>query len=194
MGMAYLAGAAVGCGNGLLAAWLAWERQDLKKKGVGTAAALGALFGVYSVWLYGALNRDFWGMVLLAGLLLSASLTDVSQKKISVRAVAVYAALLAMYQIAGLNVFVCINALLGAGAGAVIFGLPHLLRPAAIGRGDVLLLAACGLGAGFPGIIYVLTRGLGAMAVVSVVQLLRRKVTIRSELPLAPFLLFGALI
>ena len=70
----------------------------------------------------------------------------------------------------------------------------HLLRPAAIGRGDVLLLAACGLGAGFPGIIYVLTRGLGAMAVVSVVQLLRRKVTIRSELPLAPFLLFGALI
>lgn len=194
MGMAYLAGAAVGCGNGLLAAWLAWERQDLKKKGVGTAAALGALFGVYSVWLYGALNRDFWGMVLLAGLLLSASLTDVSQKKISVRAVAVYAALLAMYQIAGLNVFVCINALLGAGAGAVIFGLPHLLRPAAIGRGDVLLLAACGLGAGFPGIIYVLTRGLVAMAVVSVVQLLRRKVTIRSELPLAPFLLFGALI
>lgn len=194
MGAVYLAGAAVGGANGLLAAWLAWGRQNWKKKGVLLSAALGALFGAYSVWLYSALDRNFWGMVLLSGLLLSASLTDAGSRQISLRSVAVYAALLAVYQVAGLNVFVCINALLGAAAGAVIFGLPHLLRPGAIGRGDVLLLAVCGLGAGFPGIIYVLTRSLVAMAAVSVVQLLRKKVTIRSELPLAPFLLFGALI
>ena len=59
---------------------------------------------------------------------------------------------------------------------------------------SVLLLAVCGLAAGFPGVIYVLARGLAAMALVSVVQLARKKVTVHSEMPLAPFLLFGALI
>lgn len=194
MGMIYLAGGVLGGANGLFAAWLAWGRQNMRKKGVLAAGALGALFGCYAAWLYGALDRNFWGMLLISGALLSASLTDVTRREISVRAVAVYAGLLAAYQISGMNLFICINALLGAVAGALILGLPYLLRPAAIGRGDVLLLAVCGLGTGFPGIIYVLTRGLVAMAVVSVVQLLRKKVTIRSELPLAPFLLFGALI
>lgn len=194
MGVTYLAGGLLGAANGLLAAWLAWGRQNMRKKGVLLTVMLGALFGCYTMWLYEALDRNFLGMLLISGVLLSATLTDVTEHLIAHNAIVVYGVLLIVYQIAGMNLPVCINALLGAAAGALILGLPYLLRPAAIGKGDILLLAVCGLGTGFPGIIYVLARGLFAMAVVSVIQLLRKKVTIRSELPLAPFLLFGALI
>lgn len=194
MSVIYLAGGALGAANGLVAAYLAWGMQSMHKKGLLISVGLGALFGWYIAWLYGVLGRDFWGMLLISGALLSASLTDVSQREISVRAMAVYAVILMCYQIVGMNLFVCINALLGAVAGCLILGVPYLLRPGSIGRGDVLLLTVCGLGTGFPGIIYVLTRGLLPMAVVSMVQLLRKKATVRSELPMAPFLLFGALI
>ena len=61
-------------------------------------------------------------------------------------------------------------------------------------REDILLLAVTGFGAGFPGVIYVLARSLLALAAVSIIQLLRKKLDIHSEMPLAPFLLFGALI
>ena len=58
----------------------------------------------------------------------------------------------------------------------------------------VLLLAACGFISGFPGLLYLLFRGMLAMAVFGVIQLIRTKVQVKSSLPLAPFLLFGALI
>lgn len=193
VGMVYLAGGALGSLNGLLAAVLAFGKGWRRKK-TGAAAALGALFGCYEIWLYGAPDRNFWGMLLLTGALLSASLTDLDSREIDPRAMAAYAAALLVYQALGMDLPVCVNALLGAAVGALILGLPHLLRPAAIGRGDVLLLAVCGLASGFPGVIYVLARGMLAMALVSAVQLLRKKVTVHSEMPLAPFLLFGALI
>ena len=193
MGMLYFTGGVLGTLNGLLSAGLAYGK-GWRRKGTGAAAALGAVFGCYEIWICGALDRDFWGMLLLSGALLSASLTDLDSREINPRSMAVYAVALLAYQASGMSLPVCINGLLGAAAGALILGLPHLLRPAAIGRGDVLLLAVCGLAAGFPGVIYVLARGLAAMALVSVVQLARKKVTVHSEMPLAPFLLFGALI
>ena len=208
MGMLYFTGGVLGTLNGLLSAGLAYGK-GWRRKGTGAAAALGAVFGCYEIWICGALNRAFWGMLrlsgarvriprvicaALSGALLSARLTDLDSREINPRSMAVYAVALLAYQASGMSLPVCINALLGAAAGALILGLPHLLRPAAIGGGDVLLLAVCGLAAGFPGVIYVLARGLAAMALVSVVQLARKKVTVHSEMPLAPFLLFGALI
>lgn len=193
VGTLYLAGGVLGLLNGLLAAGLAYGKGWRRKK-TGAAAALGALLGCYAIWLYSAVNRDFWGMLLLTGALLSASLTDLDSREIDLRAMAVYAAALLVYQVVGMDLPICVNALLGAAVGALILALPHLLRPAAVGKGDVVLLAVCGLAAGFPGVIYVLARGMLAMALISAVQLLRKKVTVHTEMPLAPFLLFGALI
>ena len=203
MATTYLSGLAVGAVNGLLAIYLSMDSlRDWKTFAAvrswprrwWIALCLGALFGCYEIWLFGGLNRDFWCMLLLSGCMLSASLTDLASHEISVPGVSAYAVLLAVYQLSGLNVALCINALLGAGVGALILGLPKLLRPASVGGGDVLLLAVCGLGTGFPGIIYVLARSLLALALVSVVQLLRKKVEAKSEMPLAPCLLFGVLI
>ena len=134
MGMLYFTGGVLGTLNGLLSAGLAYGK-GWRRKGTGAAAALGAVFGCYEIWICGALNRDFWGMLLLSGALLSASLTDLDSREINPRSMAVYAVALLAYQASGMSLPVCINALLGAAAGALILGLPHLLRPAAIGGG-----------------------------------------------------------
>ena len=189
----YMAGALLGGANGLLSAAMAWGRE-VRQHRLSFPAGLGGLFGLYEVWLFGGLGPDFWLLWLLWGCLLSASLTDLTKREIIPQAMAAYAGAMALCHLTQLSVSLFVNALLGAAAGAVILALPRLLRPGSVGRGDVLLLAITGFGAGFPGVIYVLSRSLAALAIVSIVQLLRKKLTIQSEMPLAPFLLFGVLI
>ena len=189
----YCLGALLGGANGLLSAVMAWGRGGRQHRFYIPAAA-GGLFGLYEMWLFGDLGQGFWTLLLLWGCLLSASLTDLTKREILPWPMAAYAGLLAIVHLTRLSLPLFLNALLGAAAGAVILGLPRLVRPDAVGRGDILLLAVTGFGAGFPGVIYVLARSLLALAAVSIIQLLRKKLDIHSEMPLAPFLLFGALI
>ena len=109
MGMLYFTGGALGTLNGLLSAGLAYGK-GWRRKGTGAAAALGAVFGCYEIWICGALNRDFWGMLLLSGALLSASLTDLDSREINPRSMAVYAVALLAYQASGMSLPVCIKA------------------------------------------------------------------------------------
>ena len=90
MGMLYFTGGVLGTLNGLLSAGLAYGK-GWRRKGTRAAAALGAVFGCYEIWICGALNRDFRGMLLLSGALLSASLTDLDSRDINPRSMAVYA-------------------------------------------------------------------------------------------------------
>ena len=76
MGMLYFTGGVLGTLNGLLSAGLAYGK-GWRRKGTGAAAALGAVFGCYEIWICGALNRDFWGMLLLSGALLAMYQTTV---------------------------------------------------------------------------------------------------------------------
>jgi prepilin signal peptidase PulO-like enzyme (type II secretory pathway) len=201
----YWTAAALGTANGLLALALtdgprgaaAALRQALGPAGrrsLAACLALGIAMGCYTFWLFGALSRDFWQMLALTGCLLCASVTDCARREISVGACVCYAAVLLGTACAAGYWPLAVNALLGAACGAALLGIPHLLRPASVGRGDVLVLAVCGLGSGFPGVIFVLARGLAALAAVSVVLLVRKRAGWKTEMPLAPFLLFGALI
>ncbi len=165
-----------------------WHRQRWM------LAAAGAVMGLYLVWVCGGWNRSATGLLLLSGLLLAASVTDLRKRQIHVDCVLFYSCLFLVYHLTAFSLGTMLSALIGALVGAAVLGLPRLLRPQAVGGGDVLLLAACGFISGFPGLLYLMFRGMLAMAVFGVVQLIRKKVQVKSSLPLAPFLLFGALI
>lgn len=157
----YWTAAALGAANGLLALALtdgprgaaAALRQALGPAGrrsLAACLALGIAMGCYTFWLFGALSRDFWQMLALTGCLLCASVTDCARREISVGACVCYAAVLLGTACAAGYWPLAVNALLGAACGVALLGIPHLLRPASVGRGDVLVLAVCGLGSGFP--------------------------------------------
>lgn len=203
----YLLGALIGCCLGAVSVFFAygglrnrklffrllrwkgrWHRCFVRMLLLSTA------IGVYAMWLYGSVSREFWAMLLLSCCLLAASATDLRHRMIPDDCSLAFGAAFLLFRLSALTVGDMLTALLGAGAGMVLLGLPHLLRPAAVGLGDVKLLAVCGLMVGFPGVIYLLVRAMLAMLVVSIVQLLRKKVELKSDIPMAPFILFAALI
>ena len=205
--MDYLLGALAGAVSGLAAAFFAqggfadwklfvrlsrmkgrWHRRRWLLAGVGGA------MGLYLVWVCGGLSRSTVGLLLLSGLLLAASVTDLRRRQIHMDCVLCYSGLFLVYHLTAFSLAAMLSALIGALVGTAALGLPRLLRPQSVGGGDVLLLAACGFISGFPGLLYLLFRGMLAMAVFGVIQLIRKKVQVKSSLPLAPFLLFGALI
>ena len=203
----YLLGALLGGVVGLVSVFFAYGglRQKklfarlLKRKGrwhrsFALPCVLGAAIGIYAVWLYGSPGRNYWAMLLLSCYLLAVSVTDLRHRIIPDDCSAVFAVVFILFRVAGWTLGDVLTAAIGALLGAVILGLPHLLRPEAVGLGDVKLLAVCGLMVGFPGVVYLLIRAMLAMFLVSVVQLLRKKVNAKSELPMAPFVLFAALI
>lgn len=154
----------------------------------------GAAIGVYGIWLYGAPGRALCELLTLASFLLAVSVPDIRRRVIPMDAVFVYGAACLLCRLSALSLSDVLDALLGAALGMALLGLPHLLRREAVGAGDVWVLAVCGTIAGFPGVAYLLLRALLALAVASLVQLLRKKANVKSEMPLTPFLLFAALI
>lgn len=164
-----------------------WHRQRW------LLAGLGALLGLYIVWVQEGFGRGAAGLLLLTGLLLAASVTDLRRRQIHLDCLAVYGALLLIWQCTG-GLWSLLNGALGAALGLAALGIPRLVRPAAVGGGDVLLLAVCGLAAGFPGVIYLMFRGMVALALVGLALLALRRADRTSTLPLAPFLLLGALV
>lgn len=76
---------------------------------------------------------------------------------------------------------------------AVMLGLIILIQKDAIGTGDVKLLLVCSIYTGYycMGIVF---RGCVVAFAISIVMLLMKKVSRKSELPFAPFLFLGALL
>lgn len=150
--------------------------------------------GLYGAWLFPVPSRDFFTFSLLNCCLLSMSVTDLRGRYIPDDATVFFGLVFLLFQLSALSLPSLLNSLLGAAAGGAILGLPHLIRKDSVGLGDVKLLAVCGLMTGFPSIFYVLTRALVFMALFSIVQLLRKKLALRSQVPLVPFLFLGVLI
>ena len=154
----------------------------------------GSLIGIYGNWLFHGFNSSFVGFLLLASCLLSATATDIRNHVIHMDSLLFFVIASVIYLITFGKLGVFLNGLLGGGVGLLILGIPHLIRSHLVGLGDVWLLGVCGLLTGFPGVIYLMLRAMIAIALFSFIQLLRKKMNVHSEVPLAPFLLLGALI
>lgn len=85
-------------------------------------------------------------------------------------------------------------ALAGAAAGLVAFTGVALLRPGALGGGDVKLMGAAGLYLGYPGVLVAMTAGFMLAAVVAAVLLLTGVRRRQDLIPFAPFLATGILL
>lgn len=147
----------------------------------------------YGYWLMGP-GRDLAGFAL--GLCYLGAITpgDIRDHTIPDRTTAVFAAAFLVFVLSGGQKAQLVDAALGAVLGAVLLGLPHLVRRDDVGLGDVKMLAACGILYGALGVLGLLLRAFVLIFVYCVIQLLRKRVTFRSEMPFAPFLLLAALL
>lgn len=150
--------------------------------------------GIYGIWLFGGLGRTFFSFALLNCYLLSMAATDLRGCWLPDDAAIFFAMAFLVFQASALSLPAFVNALLGGALGGALLGLPHLLRKNDVGLGDVKMAATAGLMLGFPSVLYVLVRAMLLMALFGVVQLARKKVALKSQIPLAPFFFLGALI
>lgn len=84
-----------------------------------------------------------------------------------------------------------LNVLLGGFSGLSIFILIALLRPGAMGAGDVKLAALIGMIAGFPGILVALAIGILAGGIGATLVLLTKQGTRHATMAYAPYLSIG---
>lgn len=153
-----------------------------------------ALVGMYDAWLFDVQSADFFAFTLLACYLLAVAVTDLRGQYIPDDATLVFAVVFLAFRALVLGVAQLPNGLIGAAVGGALLGIPHLLRRDDIGIGDVKLVATAGLMLGFPSVLYVLMRAMLFMALLGIFRLLRKKTSLRSQLPLAPFFFLSALL
>lgn len=84
--------------------------------------------------------------------------------------------------------------LAGAVFAFVPFALVSILHPHQLGGGDIKLVTLLGLLFGFPNIVWVLLVAVLSGGAVALTMLLTKKGNLKTELPYAPFLCFGALV
>lgn len=150
--------------------------------------------GLWLVWVTDGLGYHFGRQMLLCGYLLPLSLTDVKYRQLPDLIHPVYGALFLLFH------FFCgtwgdlRSGLVGTVVTLVFLGAVHLVKRDQFGLGDLKTLCAAAFLMGMPGIAYLFFRGLVAAAVYSGIQLLRRRADMKTEYPLAPFLLIGALL
>lgn len=192
-------------GFGLLVSWCAADKPLKKEEITGlledagwqrkTVLLFAAMTGIsiYGLWLFG-MGRDLIRFLLLAAYLVSITPEDVKTHTVSQSTTCLYLILFAVFKISGLEMMLIVDGLIGAATGFILLGIPYLIRKGSIGWGDVTTVSVCGVILGFPDVIYFILRAFLAIFIYSTVQLLRRKVNLKSEAAFAPFLLFAALI
>ncbi|MBD5101226.1 MAG: prepilin peptidase [Subdoligranulum sp.] len=190
---------------GLLVSWCAADKPLKREQIAGLLGDAGwqrkmvllfaAMMGIgaYGLWLFG-MGRDLVGFLLLAAYLVSITPEDVKTHTISSSTTCLYLLLFVLFKGSGFEIASIVDGLMGAATGFILLGIPYLVRKESIGWGDVTTVSVCGILLGFPHVIYFILRAFFAIFVYSVVQLLRKKVNLKSETAFAPFLLFAALI
>lgn len=147
----------------------------------------------YARWLFG-IGRQYYSFLLLVTYLAAITPIDIKKHIIPDRISIAFAVLFVLFQLSSLSLEQIKEAALGVVFGFVLLGLPYLIRRQSVGLGDVKAVSICGIMLGPMGTLYFLFRAFIAIFAYSVIQLLRKKVTLKSETPFAPFLLFAAII
>lgn len=148
---------------------------------------------LYGYWIFG-IGREYYGFLLVAAYLIAITPKDVQEHIIPDRTTVVFAIIFVLFRISSLELAQIQDMILGAAVGATLMGIPYLIRRESIGLGDVKTVGVCGLMFGAIGTITFLLRAFIAVFIYCAVQLLRKKITMKSEMPFAPFLLFAAVI
>ena len=169
------------------------KEQVLSRRSV-LILVIGLLAGLIGIWIHGQFGMNYLGYLLLNTCLLSVSGSDIDTHELPVAILAVFAIAGLLWRICWQDMNLMIDGVLGAAGGSAILAIPYLLKKGSVGKGDLMLLAVCGIYAGLSEVFYLLLRALILMAVWGIVQLLRKKATSGSELPLAPFLFVAALV
>ena len=155
--------------------------------------AVCCVIGAYAVMLHGY-GENAIKLIVIGSYLSSVTVNDVKRREIPDLTTIVFSLLF----IAVIWWFDGPSGLLagaiGAAVPAVLLLVAMLIKKNSVGLGDIKMVAACGLICGFTGVFFVMVRAALAILVYSLIMLIFKKLKLKSELPFAPFLLFGALI
>lgn len=138
--------------------------------------------------------------VVLIAFLVPVSAIDYEKKIIPNRILLVMTGIRVMLLIGDLLVYeeyrteLVTSAFGGMAVGFVIFLFAYFLSRKSIGLGDVKLIAVIGFYVGLTQIWTVIVAGLLMAGIFSCVQLVRKKVTMKDYIPLAPFLSAGTIL
>lgn len=78
--------------------------------------------------------------------------------------------------------------------GTIVFGACYLLSRGGMGAGDVKLMAVLGFFLGGSVIISVMVLAVFCSAIYSIVNLIRKKTSLKAEIPFAPFVMIGTVL
>ena len=167
-------------------------RDDGLKKQFVVLCLCTMTIGVYAFWLFRSL-RDILPFMAMATFALSITPEDIRAHEIRTSTILFFTVIFLLIQASRLNVFDFLDSGLGVFVALFTLGLPHLLKRSWVGGGDVMSVAACGILLGGVGTVQLLFRMFLMIVLYSVVLLIRKKATMKSEIPLAPFLLLAIL-
>ena len=204
--MDYVFGIATGLACGIAAALLTAKGETAHRGGmkqvfadkkelrtVLVVLAVCCVIGAYAVMLHGY-GENAIKLIVIGSYLSSVTVNDMKRREIPDLTTIVFSLLF----IAVIWWFDGPSGLLagaiGAAVPAVLLLVAMLIKKNSVGLGDIKMVAACGLICGFPGVFFVMFRAALAILVYSLIMLIFKKLKLKSELPFAPFLLFGALI
>lgn len=204
--MDYVFGIATGLACGIAAALLTAKGEAAHQGGMRqvfadkkelramlVVLAVCCVIGAYAVMLHGY-GENAIKLIVIGSYLSSVTVNDMKRREIPDLTTIVFSLLF----IAVIWWFDGPSGLLagaiGAAVPAVLLLVAMLIKKNSVGLGDIKMVAACGLICGFPGVFFVMFRAALAILVYSLIMLIFKKLKLKSELPFAPFLLFGALI
>lgn len=204
--MDYVFGIATGLACGIAAALLTAKGEAAHQGGMKqvfadkkelramlVVLAVCCVIGAYAVMLHGY-GENAIKLIVIGSYLSSVTVNDMKRREIPDLTTIVFSLLF----IAVVWWFDGPSGLLAGAIGAVVPAVlllvAMLIKKNSVGLGDIKMVAACGLICGFPGVFFVMFRAALAILVYSLIMLIFKKLKLKSELPFAPFLLFGALI
>lgn len=151
------------------------------------------LIGIYAFYLL-RFGYDYVALTALISYLITIVPEDVKVHKISGVTTLIFAVIFVVLRLITRDIYELADGATGFIFGGISLGIPFLIKREWIGVGDILTVAVCGIILGFFGIVQFLIRTFVFIVIYSVILLIRKKASMKSELPFAPFLLIAAII